>query len=62
MKNKVLSWLSYLLIGTIIQCFAIMHMCDVRGSFEIGGEFLILPAMILIRIAMEDAIGEKANE
>lgn len=52
MKRQMPSWFSYLLTGLIVQCFVIIHMIDIRGSFEIGGEFLILPVMILVRCAI----------
>lgn len=60
MKSKVLSWLSYVSIGIIIQCFVIVQMCNVRGSVEIGGEYLILPAMIMVIIALADVFGEES--
>lgn len=60
MKNKVLSWLSYVSIGIIVQCFVIVQMCNVRDSVEIGGEYLILPAMIMVRIALADVSGEES--
>lgn len=60
MKNKVLSWLSYVSIGIIVQCFMIVQMCNVRDSVEIGGEYLILPAMIMVRIALADVFGEES--
>lgn len=59
MKNKVLSWLSYVSIGIIIQCFVIVQMCNVREAVEIGGEYLILPAMIMVRVVLADAFGEE---
>lgn len=59
MKNKVLIWLSYVSIGIIVQCFVIVQMCNVRNSVEIGGEYLILPAMIMIRIALAGVSGEE---
>lgn len=60
MKNKVLSWLSYVSIGIIVQCFMIVQMCNVRDSVEIGGEYLIMPAMIMVRIALADVFGEES--
>ena len=59
MKGRMLSWLSYVCIGIILQCFVIVQMCDVRGSAEVGGEYLILPAMILIRAMLEDVFREE---
>lgn len=59
MKDKILSWLSYVSIGIIVQCFFIVQMCNVRGSVEIGGEYLILPAMIMVRLAIEEVFGEE---
>lgn len=59
MKRRTLSWLSYVCAGIIVQCFMIVQMCDARGSAEIGGEYLILPAMILIRVMLEDAFREE---
>ena len=59
MKNKVLSWLSYVSIGIIIQCFVIVQMCNVREAVEIGGEYLILPAMIMARVALQDVFVEE---
>lgn len=59
MKSKALSWLSYVLIGIIIQRFVIVQMCNVRGSVEIGGEYLILPALIIARVALEDIFEEE---
>ena len=32
MKNKALSWLSYVSIGIIIQCFVIVQMCNAREN------------------------------
>ena len=60
MKNKVLSWLSYVSIGIIVQCFVIVQMCNVRDSVEIGGEYMILTAMIMVRIALADVFGEES--
>lgn len=54
MKNKILSWLNYISVGIIVQCFVIVQMCNVRGSVEIGGEYLILPAMVMVRLAIKD--------
>lgn len=59
MKSKALSWLSYVLIGIIIQRFVIVQMCNVRGSVEIGGEYFILPALIIARVALEDIFEEE---
>lgn len=59
MKKKALSWLNYVSIGIVAQSFLVAHMCNVRGSIEIGGEYLILPAMIMARIVLEDFFGEK---
>lgn len=59
MKRRTLSWLSYVCIGIIVQCFMIVQMCDTRGSAEVGGEYLILPAMILIRTMLEDVFREE---
>lgn len=59
MKNKVLSWLSYVSIGIITQCFVIVQMCNAREAVEIGREYLILPAMIMVRVALADVFGEE---
>lgn len=59
MKNKILSWLNYISVGIIVQCFVIVQMCNVRESVEIGGEYLILPAMIMIRLALQDVFGKE---
>lgn len=59
MKNKILSWLNYISVGIIVQCFVIVQMCNVRESVEIGGEYLILPAMIMIRLALQDVSGKE---
>lgn len=56
--SKVLSWLSYMSIGLAVQCIAITQMCNIRGTVQFGGEYLILPAMIIIRAVIEDSIGE----
>lgn len=59
MKNKILSWLNYISVGIIVQCFVIVQMCNVRESVEIGGEYLILPAMIMTRLALKDVLGKE---
>lgn len=59
MRNRVLSWLEYISISIIVQCFMIVQMCNVRGSVEIGGEYLILPALIITRVALEDIFEEE---
>lgn len=59
MRKKALSWLNYVSIGIAAQSFLIAYMCNIRGSVEIGGEYLILPAMVMARIALEDIFGEK---
>lgn len=59
MKRRTLSWFSYVCVGIIVQCFMIVQMCDARGSAEVGGEYLILPAMILIRVMLEDLFREE---
>jgi hypothetical protein len=37
----------------------IVQMCNVRGSVEIGGEYLVLPALIITRVALEDIFEEE---
>lgn len=59
MKNKILSWLNYISVGIIVQCFVIVQMCNVRGSVEIGGEYLILPAMVMVRLAIKDVLDKE---
>lgn len=59
MKKKILSWLNYISVGIIVQCFVIVQMCNVRGSVEIGGEYLILPAMVMVRLAIKDVLGKE---
>lgn len=56
--KKIVSWLSYITVGVAIQQAAISHMCQVRGSAEIGGEYLILIGMIVFRMFLEQAIYE----
>lgn len=59
MRNRVLSWLEYISISIIVQCFMIVQMCNAREAVEIGGEYLILPAMIMVRVALADVFGEE---
>lgn len=54
--KKIVSWLSYIAVGFFIQQAAVSHMCQVRGAAEIGGEYLILIMMIVLRIFLEQAI------
>ena len=58
MKKRALSWISYILVGIIIQCVATVHMYHVRGFVTIGGEFLILPLMLVARATIEDFLEE----
>lgn len=59
--KKIVSWLSYIAIGFAIQQVAISHMCQVRGTAEIGGEYLILVGMIVFRMFLEQAIYENRD-
>lgn len=58
MKRKVLSWIGYISVGAIIQCIATVRMYHVRGFIAIGGEFLILPLMLVVRAAIEEFLEE----
>lgn len=54
MKRKLLGWLSYICIGIIVQCSMIVYMTEARGRVAIGGEWFILPAMIVGRMIFDD--------
>jgi hypothetical protein len=55
---KILSWLSYIAFGLWVQQEAISRMCQIRGSQEIGGEYLILIGMIVLRIFLGQVIND----
>lgn len=54
MKKKLLGWLSYICIGIIVQCSMIIYMTEARGKVAVGGEWFILPAMIVGKVFYED--------
>lgn len=56
--KKIVSWLSYIAVGFFIQQAAVSHMCQIRGSQEIGGEYLILIGMIVLRIFLGQVIND----
>ena len=55
---KILSWLSYIAFGLWVQQEAISRMYQIRGSQEIGGEYLILIGMIVLRIFLGQVIND----
>lgn len=56
--TRILSWLSYIVLGFWVQQQAISRMCQIRGSSEIGGEYLILIGMVVFRIFLRQVIND----
>lgn len=48
-RKKIIGLVSYISIAVVIQCFFIVAVCEQRGTVDIGGEYLILPAALFFR-------------
>lgn len=55
-KERIIGWVSYISIAVAIQCFFIVCVCGQRGSVEIGGEYLILPAAVIFKKQIISAV------
>lgn len=55
-KERIIGWVSYISIAVVIQCFFIVSVCGQRGSVEIGGEYLILPAAVIFKKQIISAV------
>lgn len=55
-KERIIGWISYISIAVVIQCFFIVCVCGQRGSVEIGGEYLILPAAVIFKKQIISAV------
>lgn len=55
-RKRIIGWVSYISIAVVIQCFFIVCVCGQRGSVEIGGEYLILPAAVIFKKQIISAV------
>lgn len=53
---KILSWMIYISVTVVFQCFCIVMTCEQRGRVAFGGEYLILPVAVLARIWIPEMI------
>ena len=60
-KRKIYSWIVYICIAIVIQCFCIVAMVEKRGEIAVGSEYLIIPVMIAFRVWIPNTIAGLNN-